>query len=233
MTMQIAIQARDGFVFASDTRIRTGADRAGHRAAPDSIINQSKIRISKRHNIAVGVSGLPNPDADPVQEFADYISGLAQLPDDFGEVIDTWTSAYQRKHGEGWALRLLVVNPSSENEPLWKVDVANVVKKAPGSGYWINGNETSSAIMWPEYCKCDSSPPDVRTATNIAALTILMGNELNPAGVAGLEIWTYTDSWRSADRVERSAIGERFTHLKDEISKFLHSAPNSSVTLQT
>jgi len=221
--MQIAIQARDGFVFASDTRIRTGADRVSVRAAPDAIVGQSKVRISKRHNVAVGLSGLPKLDADPLQEFVDYISGLIKVPDDLGEAIDGWGNEYQKRHGQGWAFQLLIVNPNSDRESIWKVQVTNELTQAPGLGYRVNGNETNGAIIWPEYCKCDSvPPPDVETAVNIAALTILTGSELS-SGVAGLEIWRYTDAWRRADRSELNAIGDRFKQLKNEIAKFIHA----------
>lgn len=52
MTMQIAIEARDGFVLASDTKIRKRADHVGVRAVSDEILSQSKVCISKRHNVA-------------------------------------------------------------------------------------------------------------------------------------------------------------------------------------
>lgn len=234
MTMQIAIEARDGFVLASDTKIRNRADHVGVRAVSDEILSQSKVCISKRHNVAVGVSGVPHPEANPIREFADFISELESVPEDFGEVIDQWVSQYQKRYGPDWAFVLLIVNPASQHSPIWRLEVSTKVISVPGRGYWVNGNETNSAIMWPEFYKCDETPPrDLNTAVNVAALTILTGQELNPSGVSGLEIWKYTGTWRRADRAEILAIADRFGRLKQDIDRFIHAAPSNSARLQT
>lgn len=224
MTMQIAIQAQDGFVLASDRKVRDTRAQVGTRVGPDAIISESKVRISLRHNIAVALMGGTHRDDDPAQEFVDYIGRLGELPDDISVTIGEWGAAYQKAKEllVPFPFALLIVNPSSGYEPIWKVKLERSFTCAPSSGYRINGNETNSAIMWPEYHKCDRKPrPDLEAATNIAALTILTGGFLNPSGVGDLEIWRYRSAWK---RLESNAIDilvNRFISLQQDIDRFI------------
>lgn len=222
MTMQIAIEARSGFVLVSDRKIIRREDQGRSNLQPDTALFQSKVCISKPHDIAVALAGSPPLDADPLQEFTNHLSALKSIPEDFGKTIGEWGALYQQKHGEGWYFSLLVVNPHSLYEPFWKVTVSREVGRSPRAGYVVNGNETNVAIMWPEYCKCGGTPAlDLETAVNAGALTILMGHKFS-RGVENLEIWRYTDTWTRATPAEINAIGDRFVRLKSAIDSFIN-----------
>jgi hypothetical protein len=87
----------------------------------------------------------------------------------------------------------------------------------PSSTYLVNGNENNSAIFWPEYFKCDKELYDLPTTTQLAAFTILMGSELNPFGVGGLEVWQYNGAWTSVPRVEIERLIVKFRDSQGSI----------------
>jgi hypothetical protein len=223
VTMQIAIEASDGFVLASDRKARDARTQVGTRLRPDAIIGESKIRTSDKHNIAVAFMGGVRDD-DPAQEFVDHISTLAQLPNGLSASIRGWGEMYLKGKElmPPYPFALLVVNPQSNHDPIWKIQFEESFKSFPCSGYRVNGNETNSAIMWPEYHKCDRRPrPSIEAATNIAALTILTGGYLNPAGVGDLEIWQYVSTWKRLESDAIDAIVNRFTNLQQAIESFI------------
>ncbi len=234
MTMQIAIEAHGNqFLLASDRKIRSGTGELVQTAKPRGPVNQSKIRIAERHNLAVAISGEHQPEADPLQEFTDYISQLTELPHDMSTVIGDWGDKYQKHYDKGWKFSLLIVNPNSNHTAIWEAEVSNAVTVSPYGKYHITGDILNPAVMWPEYFRCGTQPlQDLEIAINIAAMTILMGGVFNSFGIGDLEIWAYTDIWRLVRRDKLNAIGDRFAHLKQEIMNFVH-APSNSAKLQT
>ena len=81
----------------------------------------------------------------------------------------------------------------------------------------VNGNENNAAIFWPEYFRCDKEVYDLQSATKIAAYTVLMGAELNPSGVGGLEIWQYDEAWKSVPPEEIESIEAEFQQFQKSI----------------
>src|SRR5208283_773266 len=97
----------------------------------------------------------------------------------------------------------------------WKVFVdGNKATDSP-SFKWavLNGNHTNPAILWPEFFRCEGNY-NIKQATNIAALTILMGGDINPRGVRGLEIWQYRSGWVSLADQELLGLTAKYEQLK-------------------
>jgi hypothetical protein len=82
----------------------------------------------------------------------------------------------------------------------------------------VNGNESNPAIFWPVYFKCDTQALHVAVVTNIAALTITMGGDLNPYGINGLEVWQFKEEWRRLPLKEIEAIVARLQALKNLVA---------------
>jgi hypothetical protein len=234
MTMQIAIPAKNNqFVLVSDTKALT---RVGAQQ-PDVATYESKIIIAERHQVAIAISGNLLPNKPPAQEFADHISGLSSLPDDFRSVVEKWAIWYEEEYSDHclpWQFRLFIVHPRAKYEPLFVVDLSNKKlreESAPKnggkhvdchSGCHIPINGTNPASMWPRYYKCGEPPyGDITAATNIAVLTLLMGAAFSD-GIGGIDIWKYTDCWRRSERAEEHIISERFAKLKTELDSFVH-----------
>lgn len=243
MTLQIAIEARDGFVLASDTKSRKPKEAMGITKPPDGGTHESKIRISERHQIAVAVAGTIKTGADPAQRFVDYLNGRKQVPESMYDIAKEWGEEYLEEN-EGRSFSLLIVNPLSAHS-IWQTYIRSVTDEQKGipvpqvisfpyERYRINGKDDNGAVVWPMYFRCGNIPlRSLEETKNIAALTILMGSEFCPYDVGGLEIRIYSGSWRTATTEEMNVIGDRFTRLKEAIDRFCYAEAGSSPKIQT
>ena len=215
MTMQVALRAAKGLVVASDTKVRTTEKEVSDRRyTAVGIVNRAKLKLSQRHGILVGLSGWGSEEGDLAQELADHLSTHNQLPGSIGALLRAWGDRVVERVPR---CSLLVVSPATESYPFWKLQVKRGSDCEPSSSYLINGNENNSAIFWPEYFRWDKELYDLQMATRIAAFTILMGAELNPFGVGGLEIWRYESEWKPALPAEIAQLRADFKRLQESL----------------
>ena len=118
---------------------------------------------------------------------------------------------------------LLIANPNAQYNPFWKLRVGEECSDDLSEKYMVNGDETNTAIFWPEYFKCDTKLYDVNAASRIVASTILMGGELNSYGVRGLEIWHYDKSWKRLPSATIDDVLSRFDELKKNLERSITS----------
>jgi hypothetical protein len=230
MTMQIALRAKDGLVVASDTKIRTTEQEfPAKEYSPFGIVNSSKVRVSKRHDILVALEGGGVGESDPAQQMVDYLSSEHEVSDGLSELLGKWGNRYfeakfQGQKHEFPLFRLLVVNPPTGYLPFWKLRVRQTSTCQSSSTFMVNGNDSNSAIFWPEYFKCDKQLHDLPTTVRIAALTILMGSQLNPYGVGGLEIWKYDHTWIAVTPTQIETLKQEFRGFEESSMRSFVSA---------
>lgn len=83
MTMQVAFRGKGGIVFASDTKVRTPEEEySTNDTRTAAVVNQPKIIISKRHDIAVAMAGNGTEGIDATQELADHLADQGQITDE-------------------------------------------------------------------------------------------------------------------------------------------------------
>lgn len=236
MTMQIVLRAKCGLVLASDTKIRiSGAEDEDFtgKLIPSGIINASKVVFSQNRNIAVAFAGTDGRGVEPAKKLAEHLSGMGAIPEDPRAVLEKWGNEFfQAKYpGEKHAnpvCVLLVVIPQSIFSIAYKLYVNNESWLDQSYQYLISGNENNPAIFWPEYFRCDEEVYDLETTTRIAAFTILMGGNLNPYGVGGLEIWQYGNEWRPTPPSEIELIRASFVGLQRSIQAALSPSVRAS-----
>ena len=228
--MQIGMRAAERTIaLVGDTKLReTEAVNTTKTEVPSGIVHHSKITLCERHDIAVGFAGL-GEGSKPHMELAEHLSALDTIPDVIESILTEWADRYFKGRFSGPEYEeynpfipictLLVVNPKTEYCPFWKVRVLKESNALPSSEYLVNGNETNTAIFWPEYFRCDEEVYDLQTATSIAAFTVLMGSRLNPFGVGGLEIWKYQDGWGQSKPTEIEAIRRKFRRFERTLSR--------------
>jgi len=230
MTMQIGVVAKRGIVLASDTKHRTTEKQqtGDPLSIPSGIINCSKISLCERHDIAIALAGWSDLDASVGKDLADHLDSLQAITnDDIGGILMRWGDSYYAQSRLAGAqsftplASLLVVRPAARY-PLLKLRVNYKSNVLPSEKYLVNGNESNTAIFWPEYLKVYDELYDLDAATMIAATTILMGAKLNDPGVGGLEIWQYTDQWKPVPPEEIEALRVRFDLLQRGIRKAIH-----------
>ena len=104
----------------------------------------------------------------------------------------------------GPLLQLLVVRPSKQL-PIIKLCVNRQSSTPTSSSYMVSGHESNTAIFWPEYAEADKGCR-LPSATSIAAITILMGGEINDHGIGGLEVFRYRRRWEALPEKEMKVI---------------------------
>lgn len=226
MTMQIGVVAKGGIVLASDTKHRTTERQYADDpfSVPSGIVSCSKITPCAKQDITIAFAGWSDPDDSAGEKLARHLDSLPPVTDaDIKGVLIAWgDDYYQSRFSEGRSyaplLTLLVARPSSRY-PLLKLRVNNGSNVLSSEKYLVNGNESNTAIFWPEYFKVDKTMYDLQAATAIAGMTILMGGEINGAGVGGLEIWQYTNQWKEVSPEEIEGLRGRFDLLQRGIKK--------------
>jgi len=233
MTMQIVLRAKGGLVLASDTKIRTTGEEDedfSGKLILSGIINASKVCFAAKHDIAVAFAGTDGRGVEPARKLTEHLSDMGVIPEDPRAVLEKWGNEFfQSKYpGETHASPvcvLLVVIPQSIFCIAYKLYVGNESRLDQSFQYLISGNESNAAIFWPEYLGCDNETHEMDVAVRIAAYTILMGAQLNPAGVGGLEIWRYEDGWKPVSRVAVDGIRENFGEFHGGIRSAIFGAP--------
>lgn len=229
MTMQIGLRALGGkLVLAGDTKCRVTEAMTTHApgSVPSGILSHSKVAICKRHQLAVAVASNGGElGVSPEKVLAGYLGEREAIPeDDLGDVLVEWGRQYFQEHSGGlqWEVLMytfVIVDPGAQYTRFWKLRVGPKCGYDRSDEYMVNGHESSTAIFWPEYFKCDSQVRDIAATTNIAALTIRMGAELNPYGVGGLEVWHFDEEWKRLSPVEIEAIMIRLQDIKVFLGK--------------
>ena len=232
MTMQIALPARNGgMVFASDTKIRAmEAEPPGEEMTKNPVfgtIRRSKVSLSSKHDVVVGLAGGNAEDDDWAKDLADHFSEQSTLPESLKPFVETWGNGlFERisspgsKQSDYPMCTLLVASPNSPYCCFAKVRVNRRSYSLESSEYLVNGNENLAAIFWLQYFKCDEQRYELPVASRIAAFTILMGHELNGNGIGGLEIWTYLSGWTRMPANQIENLNAEFQALKES----MHSA---------
>ncbi len=221
MTMQIAMQATDGFVLVSDIKNRFGD------VPVSSFVYHSKIRHVAKHGLLISLMGYTaDPDADPGGNLASHLQSCTVA--DRGTILQ-WARGYAETRDTD-KFSLLIVSPTAQYDRMWKITIrGNEVEDRP-SVLWhtVHGNENNPAIFWLEYFRCRGKC-SVEQATNIAALTILMGEHINPYGIEGLEIWQYRDSWAEVTPSALERIIARCRTLQEQCDRLNLPSQNGSM----
>jgi hypothetical protein len=226
VTLQIVIPVGDALVLASDTKLQTW-DAMEPKPSASGIVHSPKVVFAKR-DVAVAFSGLGSGGVVPAEKLVTYLDGLDPLPDQLGpelkkfglNLFDEMKKDYPKKIGP--ICTLVVLNPRAPHGwRIWKLPIEEGTTALQVLQYLIAGNERNAAIFWPQYFKADSEKLALQTATCLAATTILMGHELNPEGIGGLQIWQYskTTGWKSFDATEIDAITTGFAGLQAELRR--------------
>jgi hypothetical protein len=224
VTMQIAIQARDGFVLASDIKNLI----EGHPV--HSLAYHTKIAHCEKHAILISSSGYTaDPDSEPAAKLAGWLDGCATpRRKEFIEWANKYVAEAAAKNEED-NLRLLILHPAAENDRMFKITIrAGVVRDSP-TYQWVvfNGHEDNSAVMWSEFFRCEGKH-SLTEATCIAALTILTAGDTNPGGIRGLEIFQYTSKWATLSTSEIEFFRSRYDNLKLYLQGFISAAGTTS-----
>lgn len=224
MTMQIALGTKGGgMVLVSDTKIRrTEKELTDKTDLPLGIVNHSKIRVSTGHGIAIGLAGWSVEEGDLAQELADYLSAQANVSDSLVPMLTKWgdrifQSKFPGQKHDFPICKMLIANPRATYCRFVKLRIRRDSDCIESSSYLVNGNENNSAIFWPEYFRCDKDTYDTAGALRIAAFTILMGGEVNPYGVGGLEAWIYDGAWARMPAHKIEELQTEFQAFKDSV----------------
>jgi hypothetical protein len=215
MTMQIALQAKDGFVLVSDLK-----NRINNKVS--SLTYSTKIYHDEVHGVLIALAGYTaNPDSEPGQTLIEHLRKCTSVDQ---RIIIDWLRKYaekaKRSHDED-NISILVVHPSAQYGKILTVKINNYrVDSTEHRWIAINGNQSNPAVFWPEYFKCRGGHT-LGEATNIAAITILAGEELNPYGVGGLEIFQYDSKWRCLSEEETASIASKYKSLKTYLNKLI------------
>ena len=219
MTMQIAIEANDGFILASDLKHGLKpTESLGVRA----VLYHSKISINERHGIAIAMQGMTlEPNANPVEKLDEYLTRESNCPNT--ETVLRWLSLYAGQNPYDH-FSLLLVSPKFEFYKLWRIDVENgeVQPSRRLQRYVVQGNEQNAAIMWLQYFNPDESW-SLHEAANLAALALLTAHDVNQPGVEGLEAWRYTQasSWQTYNPNELKTWTLEYAKLKKTLQAFI------------
>jgi hypothetical protein len=218
--MQIAIQAKDGFVLASDIKNRIGGSPAS------SFMYHSKIAHASKHGIAICVMGYTSdPDAEPGSKLAACLQDCASPS---REIILQWAREYVKTRKLD-NFSLLIIHPAAQHDRMWKIRIEgeNVTESPSFQWFVVHGNENNPAIFWLEYFKCRGEC-SMYEATSIATLTIRMAERLNTYGVEGLEVWHYTSAWKPIDDTGLHDIAASYERLKMVLDGFPSAARSTS-----
>jgi hypothetical protein len=225
MTLQIAIQARDGFVLASDMKTLTTGESAFVK--PGSIatypIYETKTRVNEKHQIAIALAGYSPNDRDEAKELHDDIEKLERIPDDFSLWLQKWGEECIQRHHDAVACSLLVIHPTAK-ESLHRIVILNLRERpctANSQLAWtLHLDRTTPVTFWPQLFQCDQKPSLTR-AVKIAGLTILMAGWFHPNGVGKLELFRFKDRWTRLGEEEIENIEAKYFAIKDSIESAL------------
>ena len=228
MTMQIVIPVGDELVLASDTKLQTW-DLMEPKPTVRGTMHSPKVLFGA-DDIAVAFAGLASNGVAPAQKLVDHLNGLRPLPDQLGPELGTFArdlfDEMKRDHPACTSLlcTLVVVSPRAPcGWRIWKLPIEKDSRPMQILQYLITGDERNAAIFWPQYFRADSEKLTLQTATCLAATTILMGHELNPGGIGGLQIWQYTKAtgWKSLEAAEIDVVTAGFAALQVELRRLI------------
>jgi hypothetical protein len=213
--MQVAIEAKDGFVLASDLKHRTGGGTGiwvygyGH---------QSKIYHCEKHAVAIALQGHTFEHwADPG---TDLVKWLNDSSDSSRDEILRWANQYQKHEADDFSL--LIVNPTAPYDKMWRLRIKGGNVKDSRAEKWIafHGNENNPAIMWPELLKCNGQK-SINESTRIAALTLLAAEEISQISVSGLEVWRFSSKWECLSDDELGRLRSMYSTLRKYLDSLI------------
>jgi hypothetical protein len=195
VTFQVALGASNGWIIASDTK-------ANHYAGFSSMPNlretnhTRKISYHKKTQTAYTSCGdfIMREACRDVIEMYEHEFG-DQYPDDWDafqtRLRAVGDAAWKREHGKTSPPQYrCAIFAFNNRRPFWMLQLPHPRQKASevGSAYdrLFNGDHTNPAKFFIERYHNQELP--VRSLLPLVAHTILMGGELNPSGVGGLEI---------------------------------------------
>jgi hypothetical protein len=219
MTMQIAIQASNGLVLASDRKTRrTGMKRSD----PSEVSYEDKVCLCENHKIVIALSGVTFgfEEAEPAPALKRHLDSIIHIPDT-RKTLKEWGDGYFKEtfstsiEEAKSAVRLLIANAELKHDPFHVLDVASNSNVSSTKGmYVVTGDSRNSAIFWPAFFHCDASRHDLTAVTNIAAATILMGHKFNNDGVGGLDLWQFQDEWEQLGPEKIEGLKLHVDHLE-------------------
>ena len=225
MTMQIAIRAKDGFVIASDTKVRTIGNEClwtTFTTPPSSsasyVKHESKVKINIRHKIAICTAGYSAPNTDAAKHLDDKLNEMESLPSDLCVFLESWAKSYSQQHADTYP-SLLIVNPEISCPHIFtmRVDKAKCVSDLRSA---LHPDPTNPVTFWLQYFKCDDRP-SIDACIKIAAAAILMGSLTSPISIGGLEIWKYTNDWQRITDCDIDILQNKFYSVKESIDSLI------------
>jgi len=221
VTLQIGICAIDGsLVVASDTRHKTSAN-----GVVSGRSNSPKIIQVGKHDALVAFAGVGDFGNHPGEALAAYLAEIDPLPDPLDPALRQWGNEFFKKSKYGPLerdrdmplCRLLIVSPKSRC-PFFKLLVNRTSEVYGEFNCVIHGDESNAAVFWPQYLRAHDGKLDLRSATSVAATTVLMGNQITPDTVSGLELYRYgQQKWKQVPRQDVIEIEQRFASCQDAI----------------
>lgn len=223
VTLQIGIRAVDGsLVLASDTRHKTSV-----KGAVSGRSDSPKIIQVGKHDALVAFAGAGDFGDHPGEALAAYLVATGDpLPDPLDPALREWGNEFFRKSKYGTLerdrdmplCRLLVVSPNSRC-PFFKLLVNRTSEVYGEFNCVIHGDESNAAVFWPQYLRAHDRRLDLHSATNVAAITVLMGSQITPDTVSGLELYHYVQhKWKQLPYHDVRDIEQRFANARDTIN---------------
>jgi hypothetical protein len=219
MTMQIAIQASDGFVLASDLSTRT-TDCYGSPVMRASYPKyETKTRVNKRHGIAFALAGVEPTGVSALDDLDAELTDTT-IPADYMKWLEQWARKYADKYPTIGS-SFLIVNPSADANRILELSVTHENCRAVPDMRWrLHPDPTNPSNFWPQYLKSQDKP-DVERATRIAALTISMASQLSPQGISGLEILQYREAWHRLTESDIDALEDECKSIRLSIARMM------------
>ncbi len=226
VTMQVAFKGEDGFLLASDRKYLT-KEPAIHFTGldqPFGIRQSTKIAMCKKHNVAAVFSG--NGVKDDFKLVADLCEHLdtfdaGKLSAEYDGILKAWGNGVfaryigdkVQSHCDIPIASLLVVNPHSAMCPIGKLDIISNTKFTGADRVLVNGDVSNPATFWIHYSEAwkYESGFTVKQLIPLAALTIYSAAAINPYGIDGLEIKTWTDGeWSTVTNEQLKSLWEQY-----------------------
>ena len=80
----------------------------------------------------------------------------------------------------------------------------------------IHGDESNAAVFWLQYLDAHHGRLDLPHATSVAAMTVLMGHQISPDTVDGLELYQYVGGkWKSLSGEGIRKVERRFVEFQN------------------
>jgi hypothetical protein len=192
VTFQVAVAARDGWIMASDTKENRYVGIASKRIRETT--HTKKIAYDSATRTTYMVSG-DDTARDAAKDVVNRVKAFGKTYPDFEWLENELPSIVSAQ----WTTEIKSQPPSprkaifafDNSRPFWELWIDKWSKMERIYTKVWGGDETNSAKFFLEHYY--SEDMSVRELLPLVAHTILMGGEINPSGVGGLEISFWED----------------------------------------